>query len=182
MPACWSNAVGRSNDVPASAQAAADELSRLRVRRYIRAERLGTLSRAGSTASTPEALQKAEVAVRSCNTVAAQAMVVSREAWPWSTRRHRSLEGCRSLSQQRQPRSCRGCVLPSLVYSGRRCENVVMVLQLNTTSITRRSNGTRARVRVARPCRACRLPDGSLDGAAPWFTVVEGNGGVKGTS
>jgi hypothetical protein len=145
MSACWSNAVGRSNDVPASAQAAADELSRLRVRRYIRAERLGTLSRAGSTASTPEALQKAEVAVRSCNTVAAQAMVVSREAWPWSTRRHRSLEGCRSLSQQRQPRSCRGCVLPSLVYSGRRCENVVMVLQLNTTSITRRSNGTRAR-------------------------------------
>ena len=38
-----------------------------------------------------------------------------------------------------------------------------------------------SRVRVARPCRACRLPDGSLDGAAPWFTDVEGNGGVKGT-
>eukprot|EP00966_Prymnesium_polylepis_P144318 3332329-Prymnesium_polylepis.3 len=54
MLACWSNAVRQSNDVPASAHAAADELSRRRAGRYSRAGRLGTLSRAGSTASTPE--------------------------------------------------------------------------------------------------------------------------------
>ena len=148
VSACWTNAVGRSNDVPASAHAAADELSRRRAGRHSRAERLGTLSQAGSIASTPVALQKSELAVHPGNAVAAHAMVDSREAWPRSTRRHHSREGRWSLFQQRQPRLCRCCMVPSLVYSGRRCDDAAMGLQLNAMSGARRSNGTRARACV----------------------------------
>jgi hypothetical protein len=124
---------------------AADELSRRRAGRYSRVGRLGTLSRAGSTASTPVALQKAKVAVRPCNAVAAQAIVDCREAWAQRTRRYHSRQGLWSLLQQRQPRSCRCCVVYSLLYSGRRCDDVVIVLQLTGA---RRSNGSRARACV----------------------------------
>ena len=148
MSACLTNAVGRSNDVPASAHAAADELSHRRAGRHSRAERLGTLSQAGSIASTPVALQKSRARCAPRQRRRGTCTGKPASTRQQSTRRHHSREGRWSLFQQRQPRLCRCCMVPSLVYSGRRCNDAAMGLQLNAMSGTRRSNGTRARACV----------------------------------